>query len=308
MRRPRRGSRARDRGSRPRRAIRNADEDARATRAERPAERPDCERSRDSEPQAADEESVEGVVELLPNGSGFVRVSPPEPSDDDVYISAAQVKRCELVSGDRVSGPRRAPRRSERFASLVRIDTINGRAGLRGGRRRALRRSPGGVPDRALPARLRGPDDQGDRVADAVRQGLPRDDRRARSRAGKSEALRAARGRARRPGGPPGLDRARRRPARGDRRVGPRGLDARLRRVSFAASADAQDHAVELVIDQARRVAARGARRGGADRHARRDCIPGGPQGAGRGAQHRRRWLADRDRHGVARRSAARPR
>jgi transcription termination factor Rho len=70
---------------------------------------------------------VEGVVELLPNGSGFVRVNPPEPSDEDVYISSAQVRRCELVSGDRVAGPRRAPRRSERFAALVRIETINGR-------------------------------------------------------------------------------------------------------------------------------------------------------------------------------------
>ena len=70
---------------------------------------------------------VEGVVELLPNGSGFLRTKPPEPSDDDVYISAAQVKRCELVNGDRVTGPRRTPRRSERFASLVRIDTVNGR-------------------------------------------------------------------------------------------------------------------------------------------------------------------------------------
>ena len=69
---------------------------------------------------------VEGVVELLGNGSGFVRVSPPEPSDDDVYVSAAQVRRCELVSGDRVSGPVRRPRRSERFPSLVRVDTING--------------------------------------------------------------------------------------------------------------------------------------------------------------------------------------
>src|SRR5262249_48850426 len=56
-----------------------------------------------------------------------VRGHPLEPSDDDVYVSAAQVKRCELVSGDRVCGPRRAPRRSERFASMVRIDTINGR-------------------------------------------------------------------------------------------------------------------------------------------------------------------------------------
>src|SRR4051794_29007336 len=73
------------------------------------------------------DEVAEGVVELLANGSGFVRLTPPEPTDGDVYISAAQVKRCELVSGDRVAGPVRAPRRSERFPSLVRVDTINGR-------------------------------------------------------------------------------------------------------------------------------------------------------------------------------------
>src|SRR3712207_6488343 len=58
----------------------------------------------------------------------FLRVSPPDPSDDDVYISAAQVRRCELVSGDTVTGPVRAPRRSERYPSLVRVDTINGQA------------------------------------------------------------------------------------------------------------------------------------------------------------------------------------
>jgi transcription termination factor Rho len=73
------------------------------------------------------EEIVEGVLDLLPNGSAFLRVDPPDPSDDDIYVSAAQVRRCELVSGDRVSGPRRSPRRSERFASLLRVDTINGR-------------------------------------------------------------------------------------------------------------------------------------------------------------------------------------
>ena len=69
---------------------------------------------------------AEGVVEVLGNGSAFLRVDPPEPSDDDVYISAAQVRRCELVSGDSVTGPVRTPRRSERYPSLVRIDTING--------------------------------------------------------------------------------------------------------------------------------------------------------------------------------------
>ena len=77
--------------------------------------------------QAAESDAVEGVVELLANGSGFVRPAGSEASDDDVYISAAQVKRCELVSGDRVSGPKRAPRRSERYASMIRIETINGR-------------------------------------------------------------------------------------------------------------------------------------------------------------------------------------
>ena len=69
---------------------------------------------------------AEGVVELLDNGSAFLRVAGDEPSDDDVYISAAQVRRCELVSGDRVSGPVRAPRRSERHPSLVRVEEING--------------------------------------------------------------------------------------------------------------------------------------------------------------------------------------
>ena len=82
------------------------------------------EREKTSEP----ERSAEGVVEVLGNGSAFLRVDPPEPSDEDVYISAAQVRRCELVSGDRVGGPVRTPRRSERYSSLVRVETINGQS------------------------------------------------------------------------------------------------------------------------------------------------------------------------------------
>ena len=97
--------------------------------ADAPAEE-DAEQGERTEPAERHRERAgelaEGVVELLGNGSAFVRVSPPDPSDGDVYISAAQVRRCELVSGDRVSGPVRTPRRSERYPSLVRIDTING--------------------------------------------------------------------------------------------------------------------------------------------------------------------------------------
>src|SRR6476659_5356211 len=80
---------------------------------------------RDEKP--AEDKEIEGVVELLGNGSAFVRLTEGETSDEDVYVSAAQVKRCELVSGDKVSGPMRPPRRSERFPSLVRVDTINGK-------------------------------------------------------------------------------------------------------------------------------------------------------------------------------------
>jgi transcription termination factor Rho len=95
--------------------------------AEEDHEPGDDDDDRQREERAPAEETIEGVVELVPNGSGFVRTHPGQESDDDVYISAAQVKRCELLSGDTVSGPRRPPRRSERFASMIRIDTINGR-------------------------------------------------------------------------------------------------------------------------------------------------------------------------------------
>jgi len=117
--RPRRRGR---RGGRGRGRARGADEDA-GTEVELEAR---AGTSGSDEEPLGEERSVEGTIELLANGSGFLRVSPPEPSDEDVYVSAAQVRRCELVSGDVVVGPMRPPRRSERFPSLVRVDTING--------------------------------------------------------------------------------------------------------------------------------------------------------------------------------------
>lgn len=84
-----------------------------------------ADRDRDRDEDDAEGAVVEGAVEILANGSGFIRVGEGE-SDGDVYVSAAQVRRCDLVSGDRIAGPVRRPRRSERFASLVRVETING--------------------------------------------------------------------------------------------------------------------------------------------------------------------------------------
>ena len=124
---PREGSDERPaRSSRPRRRrgrSREPGEDS-ATPADSDRDR-DRDRGR-AEPEHAADRVAEGVVELLVNGSGFLRVNANEISDDDVYISAAQARRCELVTGDRISGPVRAARRSERHPSLIRIDTING--------------------------------------------------------------------------------------------------------------------------------------------------------------------------------------
>ncbi len=113
----------------------------RSTEAEEEQPRPRAGRSRrkaaeskeEEEPESAaepvrgeQERTVEGVVEVLANGSAFLRPDAGFDVDSDVYISAAQVRRCELDSGDRVSGPLRDPRGSERHPSLVRVQNING--------------------------------------------------------------------------------------------------------------------------------------------------------------------------------------
>ena len=71
-------------------------------------------------------ESRSGILDVLPNGSGFMRPDPFKHSREDVYVSPAQIRRCELRPGDEIAGPVRSPRRSERYPSLVRVETVNG--------------------------------------------------------------------------------------------------------------------------------------------------------------------------------------
>ncbi len=118
------------RSRRPARSSDGERDDSPAPRSRRSARSADGEAgqrdSRDSLASREDELTVEGVLELQANGTGFLRLNAPETSDEDVYVSAAQIRRCELVAGDRVGGPARRARRSERHASLVRVETING--------------------------------------------------------------------------------------------------------------------------------------------------------------------------------------
>jgi transcription termination factor Rho len=80
------------------------------------------------EEEVSDEEIATGVLDVLANGSGFLRLDPAGQSRGDVYVSPAQIRRCELRAGDEVSGPVRPPRRNERHPSLVRVETVNGGA------------------------------------------------------------------------------------------------------------------------------------------------------------------------------------
>jgi transcription termination factor Rho len=78
------------------------------------------------EDEVSDEEISTGVLDVLSNGSGFLRLDPAGQSREDVYVSPAQIRRCELRAGDEVSGPVRPPRRNERHPSLIRVETVNG--------------------------------------------------------------------------------------------------------------------------------------------------------------------------------------
>jgi transcription termination factor Rho len=111
------------RARRGRQQRRDADD---APKAERDDRRDDRGDDQDDQDDDADLEPREGVLDILPNGSGFMRPNAFAHSREDVYVSPAQIRRCELRPGDQIEGPVRPPRRNERHPSLVRIDRVNG--------------------------------------------------------------------------------------------------------------------------------------------------------------------------------------
>ena len=78
---------------------------------------------------AANETEIigEGVVEVLPDGFGFLRSSDSNylAGPDDIYVSPAQIRRFGLRTGDTVEGQIRGPKDGERYFALVKVNTIN---------------------------------------------------------------------------------------------------------------------------------------------------------------------------------------
>ena len=66
-----------------------------------------------------------GVLEILPDGYGFLRVSGYTPGPDDVYVSPSQIRRFGLRTGDLVLGQVRRPKEGERYYALLRVKAVN---------------------------------------------------------------------------------------------------------------------------------------------------------------------------------------
>ncbi len=262
--RARRSSRSRRAGS-TKKAVESEDEQGEQPAAEKPAPARRTQRGQGGrargerekpEKSGNGERVAEGVIEVMGNGSAFLRVLPPEPSDGDVYISAAQVRRCELVSGDRVTGPVRTPRRSERYSSLLRIDTINGEPADSVAEGTRYEELPVSYPSERLAF------DSEDPTLKAIEWLTPlgRGSRAViagGARSGKSETLRGVLGTlAGREGLELSLVLASARPEElADWQQGPVAPTVAL---TFAASSEARAQAIEPVIETAKRVAARG--------------------------------------------------
>ena len=71
--------------------------------------------------------SGSGVLEILPDGFGFLRAVDYNylPSPDDIYISPSQIRRFSLRTGDTVSGEVRPPKEGEKYFALLKVDEVN---------------------------------------------------------------------------------------------------------------------------------------------------------------------------------------
>ncbi len=69
----------------------------------------------------------EGVLEILPDGFGFLRATDYSylPGPDDIYVSPSQIRRFNLRTGDTVSGQIRPPKDNERYFALLKVEAVN---------------------------------------------------------------------------------------------------------------------------------------------------------------------------------------
>ena len=67
-----------------------------------------------------------GVLDVINDGFGFLRMPDLKPSSNDVYVSQSQIRRFSLRTGDQIMGEVRPPKDSEKYYGLVRVHGVNG--------------------------------------------------------------------------------------------------------------------------------------------------------------------------------------
>ena len=80
----------------------------------------------ESQAQRSGIESASGVLDILPEGYGFLRREGYLLGVDDIYISQSQIRRFELRRGDLVAGQVRRPKDNEKYYGIVKVETVNG--------------------------------------------------------------------------------------------------------------------------------------------------------------------------------------
>lgn len=78
--------------------------------------------------QLPEGEPASGILEILPDGYGFLRSASLLPGKRDIYVSVAQIRRFDLRTGDMVEGKARAQRGNDKFAALLLVEKVNGGA------------------------------------------------------------------------------------------------------------------------------------------------------------------------------------
>jgi len=76
--------------------------------------------------QIKEGDTRKGILDVLPEGYGFLRCNGYKPSEEDVYVAAGAIKKYRMRKGDVVEGPIRAPRQKEKYPALVEPTLVNG--------------------------------------------------------------------------------------------------------------------------------------------------------------------------------------
>lgn len=91
-----------------------------------------------------------GVLEMMPDGYGFLRANGFIPGPGDIYISQSQIKRFDLRPGDMIEGEVRPPKEAERYLGMLRVTTVNGLPSLKAQGRPRFERLTAVYPDKRI--------------------------------------------------------------------------------------------------------------------------------------------------------------